>query len=97
MKRLLAVLVLAMAAQHAAAEQVVKGIVRSVLAAPEPEEPWEATHLSYEDPADGPPREEVRVRLDDGREVVILYAGPRRIEPGQRVRVFLGRRAPVLL
>lgn len=96
MKTLLAALAMALATQ-AAAEQIVQGTVRSVLAAPEPEEPWEDTHLSYEDPADREPREQVRVRLDDGREVVILYAGPRRIEPGQRVRVYLGRRAPVLL
>lgn len=97
MKKLLAVLALAALAAQAAAEQIVQGTVRRVLAAPEPEEPWEDTHLSYEDPADGAPREHVVVRLDDGREVVILYAGPRHIEPGQRVRVFLGRRAPVLL
>ena len=31
---------------------IVRGTVRSVLAAPEPEEPWEHTHLSYEDPLD---------------------------------------------
>lgn len=96
MKRLVAAIAIALAA-HAAAEQIVQGTVRSVLAAPEPEERWEDTHLSYEDPADGEPREQVRVHLDDGREVVILYAGPRRIEPGQRVRVYLGRRAAVLL
>lgn len=96
MRKLLALLALALATQ-AAAEQIVHGTVHSVLAAPDPEEPWEDTRLSYEDPADGAPREEVRVRLDDGREVVILYLGPRRLEPGQRVRVYLGNRAPVLL
>ena len=97
MRKLLAILALAMATQQAAAERIVQGTVHSVLAAPEAEEPWEDTHLSYEDPADSEPREQVRVRLDDGREIVILYAGPRRIEPGQRVRVYLGSRAPVLL
>jgi hypothetical protein len=96
MRKLLALLAVALATQ-AAAEQIVQGTVDSVLAAPDPEEPWEDTHLSYEDPADGEPREQVRVRLDDGREVVIFYAGPRRLEAGQRVRLYLGGRSPVLL
>ena len=76
---------------------IVRGTVRSVLAAPEPEEPWEHTHLSYEDPLDGAPREQVVVRLDDGSEVALLYAGPRQVEPGERVRVYLGEGAWFLL
>jgi outer membrane lipoprotein SlyB len=79
------------------AGDIVQGTVRSVLAAPDPEEPWERTHLSYEDPLDEAPREQVVVRLDDGSEVTLLYGGPRHIEPGERVRVYLGERAWVLL
>lgn len=80
-----------------AAGDIVQGTVRSVLAAPDPEEPWERTHLSYEDPLDEAPREQVVVRLDDGSEVSLLHAGPRRIEPGERVRVYLGEGAWFLL
>lgn len=80
-----------------AAGDIVQGTVRSVLAAPDPEEPWERTHLSYEDPLDEAPREHVVVRLDDGSEVALLYAGPRQIEPGERVRVYLGEGAWFLL
>jgi hypothetical protein len=80
-----------------AAGDIVPGTVRSVLAAPEPEEAWEDSHLSYEDPLDAAPREQVVVRLDDGSEVTLLYAGPREIEPGERVRVYLGGRAAFLL
>ena len=43
-------LFVAPAEARAAAGDTVQGTVRSVLAAPEPEEPWERTHLSYEDP-----------------------------------------------
>lgn len=82
---------------RAVAGDIVPGTVRSVLAAPEAEEPWEATHLSYDDPLDAAPREQVVVRLDNGSEVTLLYAGPRRIEPGERVRVFLGGETAVLL
>jgi hypothetical protein len=82
---------------RAAAGDIVPGTVRSVLAAPEPEEPWEHTHLSYEDSLDEAPREQVVVRLDDGSEVRLLYAGPRHIEPGERVRVYLGKGAWFLL
>ena len=76
---------------------IVQGTVRSVLAAPEPEEPWEHTHLSYEDPLDDPPREQVVVRLDDGSEVTLLYAGPRHIQAGERVRVYVGEGGSFLL
>jgi hypothetical protein len=82
---------------RAGAGDIVPGTVRSVLAAPEREEPWEHTHLSYEDPLDGAPREQVVVRLDDGSEVALLYAGPRQVEPGERVRVYLGEGAWFLL
>ena len=80
-----------------AAGDIVQGTVRSVLAAPDPEEPWERTHLSYEDPLDEAPREQVVVRLDDGSEVSLLYAGPRDIKPGERVRVYVGEGASFLL
>jgi hypothetical protein len=80
-----------------AAGDIVQGTVRSVLAAPEPEEAWERTRLSYEDPLDEAPREQVVVRLDDGSEVTLLYAGPRDVEPGERVRVYLGGQAAFLL
>src|SRR5688572_17107879 len=82
---------------RAAAGDIVQGTVRSVLAAPEPEEAWERTHLSYEDPLDEAPREQVVVRLDDGSEVTLLYAGPRDIQAGERVRVYLGEDASFLL
>ena len=82
---------------RAVAGDIVRGTVRSVLAAPDPEEPWERTHLSYEDPLDEAPREQVVVRLDDGSEVSLLYAGPRHIEPGERVRVYVGEGAWFLL
>jgi hypothetical protein len=82
---------------RAAVGDIVPGTVRSVLAAPEPEEPWEHTHLSYEDPLDDSPREQVVVRLDDGSEVTLLYAGPRHIEAGQRVRVYVGEGGSFLL
>ena len=82
---------------RAAAGDIVQGTVRSVLAAPDAEEPWEHTHLSYEDALDGAPREQVVVRLDDGSEVALLYAGPRQIERGERVRVYLGEGAWFLL
>lgn len=90
-------LFVARAEARAAAGDIVQGTVRSVLAAPDPEEPWEHTHLSYEDPLDGAPREQVVVRLDDGSEVALLYAGPRQVEPGERVRVYLGEGAWFLL
>lgn len=82
---------------RAAAGDIAQGTVRSVLAAPDREEPWERTHLSYEDPLDDAPREQVVVRLDDGSEVMLLYAGPRHLEPGERVRVYLGGGASFLL
>ncbi len=82
---------------RAAAGDIVPGTVRSVLAAPEPEEPWEHTHLSYEDPLDEAPREHVVVRLDDGSEVTLLHAGPRRIQAGERVRVYVGEGGSFLL
>jgi hypothetical protein len=82
---------------RAAAGDIVPGTVRSVLAAPEREEPWEHTHLSYEDPLDEAAREHVVVRLDDGSEVTLLYAGPRRIQAGERVRVYVGQGGSFLL
>ena len=87
----------AIEAERAGVPRAVEGTVRSVLAAPEPEEAWEDSHLSYEDPLDAAPREQVGVRLDDGSEVTLLYAGPRAIEPGERVRVYLGEGASFLL
>jgi hypothetical protein len=79
------------------ADPAVPGTVSLVLAAPEPEEPWEDTRLGYEDPTDDAPRDQVVVRLDDGSEVTVLYAGPRILEPGERVRVYLGERSAFLL
>jgi hypothetical protein len=83
---------------RAAAGDIVPGTVRSVLAAPEREAPWEHTpHLSYEDPLDEAAREHVVVRLDDGSEVTLLYAGPRHIQAGERVRVYVGEGGSFLL
>jgi hypothetical protein len=39
----------------------------------------------------------VVVRLDDGSEVTLLYAGPRRIQAGERVRVYVGEGGSFLL
>jgi len=87
----------AIEAGRAGVPRAVEGTVRSVLAAPEPEETPEDSHLSYEDPLDAAPREQVVVRLDDGSEVTLLYAGPRELEAGERVRVYLGEGASFLL
>ena len=79
---------------RAAAGDIVQGTVRSI-GEVVPVEADEA-HTRYEDPLEEP-RLHVVVALDDGSEVTLLYAGPRDIERGQRVRVYLGERAAVLL
>lgn len=87
-------LFVARAEARAAAGDIVQGTVRSI-GEVVPVEADEA-HTRYEDPLEEP-RLHVVVALDDGSEVTLLYAGPRDIERGQRVRVYLGERAAVLL
>jgi len=37
------------------------------------------------------------IRLDDGAGVTLTHDGPQRFEPGQRVRVFVGRRMQIIV
>ena len=79
---------------RAAAGDIVQGTVRSIgeVVPMEELEP----HTRYEDPLEEE-RRQIVVKLDDGSEVVIVYSGPREVEPGERVRVYLGEGASFLL
>jgi len=79
---------------RAVAGDIVKGTVRSIGEVVPIEESEPPAH--EEDPLQEE-RRQIVVRLDDGSEVTIVYAGPRELAPGERVRVYLGEGASFLL
>jgi hypothetical protein len=77
-------------------EPTVPGTVLSVLEVDlggEPDNPAKY----YEDPLVPEVAWQVEVRLDDGSAVTVLHNGPRRYEPGERVRVLRDPDGPLLL
>jgi hypothetical protein len=77
-------------------EPTVAGTVLSVLEVDlggEPDNPAKY----YEDPLVPEVAWQVEVRLDDGSAVTVLHNGPRRYEPGERVRVLRDPDGPLLL
>jgi ABC-type uncharacterized transport system auxiliary subunit len=53
-------------------------------------------HSYYEHPLRPDVQERIVVRLDDGSVVTVIDEGESRVEPGQRVRVFVGARGAFL-
>lgn len=77
-------------------EPTVAGTVLSVLEIDlggEPDNPAKY----YEDPLVPEVAWQVEVRLDDGSAVTVLHNGPRRVEPGERVRLLLESDGALLL
>jgi hypothetical protein len=78
-------------------EPTLPGTVVSVVAieTAEPESEDSAKH--YEHPLVPEVAWQVEVRLKDGSAVTITHEGPRRYEPGERVRVLLDQERALLL
>lgn len=77
-------------------EPTVAGTVLSVLEIDlggEPDNPAKY----YEDPLVPEVAWQVEVRLKDGSSVTVTHEGPRRYEPGERVRVLLDEEGALLL
>jgi hypothetical protein len=77
-------------------EPTVAGTVQNVVEVDlgrEPKDP--AKH--YEDPLVPEVAWEIEVRLDDGAAVTVNHAGPRRYEPGERVRLLVDEDSALLL
>ena len=77
-------------------EPTLLGTVVQVVEIEQPEESDESGR-SYEPPLVPEVAWQVDVRLDDGSAVTVTHEGPRRYEPGERVRVLVEEDAALLL
>jgi hypothetical protein len=92
---LLAALLALAACQHK--ESTLGGTVVEVAEAALAEEPADDAGKSYEPPMVPEVAWKVDVQLDDGSTVSVLHSGPRRYEPGERVRMILDSDGELLL
>jgi hypothetical protein len=77
-------------------EPTLRGTVVHVVGVEEPEERDESGK-SYEPPIVPEVAWQVEVRLDDGSAVTVTHEGPRRYEPGERVRLLVDEAGALLL
>jgi hypothetical protein len=77
-------------------EPTLAGTVLSVLEVDFGEEP-ENPAKYYEDPLVPEVAWQIEVRLDDGAAVTVIHNGPRRYEPGERVRLLVDPDGALLL
>ena len=78
-------------------EPTLPGTVVSVVAIEPSEAEGEDLARYYEHPLVPEVAWQVEVRLKDGSSVTVTHEGPRRYEPGERVRVLLDEEGPLLL
>ena len=78
-------------------EPTVGGTVTSVVEAAQPEERGEESPKYYDPPLVPEVAWQVEVQLDNGNAVTITMQGPRRYEPGDRVRLLVDRRGALLM
>lgn len=77
-------------------EPTLRGTVVAVMEAPQLEELEESAKY-YESPLVPEIAWTVEVRLDDGAAVSVIHNGPRRFEPGERVRLLVDEDGALLL
>jgi len=77
-------------------EPLLGGTVLSVMEAEYGEEPEQSAKY-YEHPLVPELAWQVEVRLDDGSAVTVTHNGPRRYEPGERVRLLVDPEGELLL
>ena len=78
-------------------EPTVPGTVVSVVAIEQPAPDSEESAKYYDDPLVPEVAWQVEVRLKNGSAVTVTHEGPRRYEPGERVRVLLEEERALLL
>lgn len=77
-------------------EATVGGTIVTIVEA-EPFEERDESGKHYEGPLVPEVAWQVEVRLDDGSEVMVTHEGPRRFEPGERVRLLVDEDGALLL
>ena len=78
-------------------EPTLGGTIVSVVEAERGESPREESHKYYEDPLVPEVAWKVEVRLDQGGDVTVIHGGPRRYQPGARVRLLVDEDGALLL
>ena len=96
MRALLVAAILVLAGCHLN-EPTLGGTVVSVVEAAAPVERGEESPLYYEPPLVPEVAWKVEVQLDDGSAVTVTTHGPRRYEPGERVRMLKDADGELLL